>query len=354
MVMSDKAFRICNLSIENYKGIDSFQMEFPVPKYSDEPDIVVLGSKNGLGKSSVMECCALLLTCMKIPKASLEMQGLSTNLINPDLIIQNGKGYAKISGELVVDSVVNNVEILIDKHGLFSISSNATETEDTVKEYAKLEMELTERVKSILGFYTDPVIDDRLLFFHSYRKIHESNPEIHSMLNTSPSRRWQGSFTYKEPLNEFKTIIIRSLLDNAKLLDDTLSNENTDQCLAYLNELLQLFAKGAINKFRLGSNNTVDIRITQDNSSNSISFDGFSSGQKEIISTLFLIWYYTESKQSIVFIDEPELHLNAGWHRKFINELTKRTFNNQYIIATHSETIMDSVSPYQRLLLHEI
>ena len=82
-----------------------------------------------------------------------------------------------------------------------------------------------------------------------------------------------------------------------------------------------------------------------------MTFDGLSSGQKEIISTLFLIWYHTKDKPSVVFIDEPELHLNAQWHRSLVNRLMKLAPNNQYIMATHSEDIMDSVEEDRRILL---
>ena len=53
----------------------------------------------------------------------------------------------------------------------------------------------------------------------------------------------------------------------------------------------------------------------------------------------------------MVFIDEPELHLNAQWHRGFVKNLIGLAPQNQYIIATHSEDIMDSVSEDRRALL---
>ena len=49
------------LRIANYKGIDELELYFPRPKMSGDPDVVVMGSRNGLGKTSVLECCAMLL-----------------------------------------------------------------------------------------------------------------------------------------------------------------------------------------------------------------------------------------------------------------------------------------------------
>ncbi|MEO5366599.1 MAG: ATP-binding protein [Magnetococcus sp. WYHC-3] len=83
----------------------------------------------------------------------------------------------------------------------------------------------------------------------------------------------------------------------------------------------------------------------------SFAFDGLSSGQKEIISTLFLVWHYTRESPAIVMIDEPELHLNAQWHRDFVREVVRLAPNNQYLMATHSEDVFASVPASQRLSL---
>jgi predicted ATP-dependent endonuclease of OLD family len=76
-----------------------------------------------------------------------------------------------------------------------------------------------------------------------------------------------------------------------------------------------------------------------------------SSGQKEMIATLFLIWKNTKKQPSIVLIDEPELHLNAEWHGDFVRQLYKLAPQNQYILATHSEEIFRSVDERHRSVL---
>ena len=93
------------------------------------------------------------------------------------------------------------------------------------------------------------------------------------------------------------------------------------------------------------------MRVSPDGGAPSFPFDGLSSGQKEVISTLFLIWQYTREKPGIVLIDEPELHLNAEWERPLIRELFRLAPGNQYILATHSEDIFDAVDPRRRMLL---
>ncbi len=81
------------------------------------------------------------------------------------------------------------------------------------------------------------------------------------------------------------------------------------------------------------------------------SIDGLSSGQKEVISTLFLIWSSTYKSPKVVLIDEPEMHLNMQWHINFIRKLNELAPDNQYIVATHAEGIMASVPKGNRILL---
>ena len=68
------------------------------------------------------------------------------------------------------------------------------------------------------------------------------------------------------------------------------------------------YAGGKIGKLRPELNSGLDIRIQQlDHLETSFSFDGLSSGQKEIISTLFLLSRLSRKANSIVLLDEPEL-----------------------------------------------
>ena len=99
--------------------------------------------------------------------------------------------------------------------------------------------------------------------------------------------------------------------------------------------LIMKYARRTISKLRLSKDSTIDIRINTVDSDDSFSFDGLSSGQREIISMLFLIWFLTRIRPSVVLINEPELLSNAREHRKFINDLVSLAPLKQYILATH-------------------
>jgi len=78
--------------------------------------------------------------------------------------------------------------------------------------------------------------------------------------------------------------------------------------------------------------------------SGEIDFDDLSSGEKE------LLFFYADlirlnPRNSIILIDEPDLHLNQELERRILPLLRSVGANNQFWIATHSLAIMDSVEP---------
>lgn len=78
--------------------------------------------------------------------------------------------------------------------------------------------------------------------------------------------------------------------------------------------------------------------------------DCLSAGQIELflfIASLAL----NDQKEGIVFIDEPELHLDPQWHRPILRTLMKLQPKAQFIVATHSPEIYDAAQSYERHFL---
>ena len=345
--MKNKRIRINRILIRNYKGIDELELDFTAPKMPSDPDLMVMGSENGIGKTSVIECCALLLLSLSPNFGNDTLIGMErySSIDIYDLLIRAGADNIEIFGDIVYDSeTLKDVGIRIHRSG-------------TVEKFLRMEQEHTqnryafELVKSICGFNSNPVMEDLFLLFHSYRKVQEGNLELGMMIDHVKRRLIRGRNSYDSPMNVFKLRILRSIMSNANLFDKVDENES-DYVIEKLNDLVKIYAGGEIGKLRPSVDNTIDFRINPiNNESQTFSFDGLSSGQKEIISTLFLIWYHTKDNPSVVFIDEPELHLNSQCHSGFVNALTRIAPQNQYILATHSEYIMDSVEKYQRIFI---
>lgn len=337
---------IRRLKIVNYKGIDELELDFPRPKMPDDPDVVVMGSRNGLGKTSVLECCTLLLIGLPYQKHTFELGPSSYPLIDiPEMIIHAGAATAQIEGELVVGGMTTGMDIVIHKSGTMKIKSGL-EHRSNLRQAIDNEIGVEQFMPIIGGISPNPLISEHFLYFHSYRKVQEGNPELGLMVERKNSRRYTGPV----PTSTFKLRILHSLMSRANLFEEW-EDDRSEDVLTTLNNFVRRYAGGTIQKLRPSADNTIDFRIHPVGGGPSFTFDGLSSGQKEIIATLFLIWHQTREKPGVVLIDEPELHLNPEWHRDFIRQLNKTAPDNQYIIATHSEDVFGSVDEERRFLL---
>lgn len=356
----EEGLRLCSLSISNYKKLSSLEIEFPLPRMEQDLDIFVMGSKNGGGKTSVLECCALLFLAGAVGKMRLERFRDSEPIGDiASLLVKAGNDHATISGVFQKGKEEATVSIKISRNGFGVTSVNGSESLlKLLKEDRRelIEGRLEFALSSVLAFSGEPLVMPPLLHFNSYRKVQESNPELGMMAEDYPIHRVArfvgrtGMRTFTSPISSFKLEILRSLMGQASLFegfDKNISQEILDQ----LNGLIQRYCGGKVENLRALPDNKIDIRIQPDNGDKSFSFDGLSSGQKEMIATLFLIWRNSREHPCIVLIDEPELHLNAEWHGDFVEQLRKLAPKNQYILATHSEEMFRSVDESRRALL---
>ena len=114
--------KIRRISIRNYKGIDELDMEFPVPRLPDDPDIFVMGSRNGLGKTSIIECCVLLLLGPILREERFLLRDRYSIVDAPDLLIRAGERSAEIGGEIVLGDEAVTVKMRIDRRGMVKLS----------------------------------------------------------------------------------------------------------------------------------------------------------------------------------------------------------------------------------------
>jgi AAA15 family ATPase/GTPase len=348
--------------IRNYKGIDELKIDFPSPRMSYDHDIFVMGSINGMGKTSIIECCALLLLTLSLDKEPIKYS--EENVDVPDLLIRAGAEYAEISGTVTLDDRPAEASFTLRRNGmLMATNFNQDEKQDieeiqnnndskSSRRYYTSNKKISELIRIICGFDPNPFVGDNILFFHSFRKVQVGNPELGSMVETERLARPRFGTRYEaSAMSTFKLRILRSMMGSVGLFEGADDKKESETTINILNDLMTDYAKGVIEKLSPSSDNTVDFRVKPKNGNGSYTFDGLSSGQKEIVSTLFLIWYFTNNNPSVVFIDEPELHFNARWHRSFINKLLSIAPHNQYILATHSEDVMDSVDEAHQISL---
>ncbi len=81
-----------------------------------------------------------------------------------------------------------------------------------------------------------------------------------------------------------------------------------------------------------------------------LSVDYLSAGQLELFIFLAAL-VVNDDREGIVFIDEPELHLDPQWHSPIVRALMKLQPKAQFIVATHSPEIYDAAMSYERHFL---
>ncbi len=347
--MRNKCVRISSICIKNYRGIDELEIVFPNGRMAEDLDVNVMGSKNGVGKTSVLECCALILLVASSGKEVFESSDFAF-----DDFVKSGCDRTSISATVDVNGEKNEVLLEFDSHG------RATST-GLLPVFNGRKGRISRRIfEGITGMLPDPVVGKCFLFLHSYRKVTEGRPELGMLLD-------EDTFDHYEPrrmglryvdrtasFSMFKRLIVRHLMENADLFEvsSLKKNEKDKDALAVLNGLLRTYASVRVGKLRPYRNNTIDVQVERlAEPGKGFSIDGLSSGQKEVISTLFLIWSSTYKSPTVVLIDEPEMHLNMQWHANFIRKLKELAPDNQYILATHAEGIMASVPKTNRVML---
>ena len=341
---------IRELTIKNFKALDELHLECPAPAFEGEPDVMVLGSENGLGKTSILQCIALLTLAPTLHRhGHLREMAHDLNLNLPDLLIRSGCDKAEITGKFQVGKKHAEQRLVISRHGELEFD----EVPHLLKEVCSSPMKSSaETLLELLGLSSEPLLQGRLMFFHSYRRVQEGNPDLGSVMNGAPKKAFRDPRgPQRNAFSLFKMKILRLMMGQADLFEDV-SSANEEGAFAELNRLVKIYAGGKIGKLRPEPDSSLDIRIQHlDRPDSSFSFDGLSSGQKEVISTLFLVGQLSSMSNAIVLIDEPELHLNAEWHAELVRQLFEVAPHNQYILASHSQQIFASVAPERRLLL---
>lgn len=353
--MSDSEYplvRINNVNIKNFKAIDELEIDFARPRMKDDLDVFVLGSRNGVGKTSVLECCSLfiLLVIFEGPIVNNFILGN-----NSDMLISTGK--RKTILKAIIEFEGKELEIgfkFVKSEGMTELYGfDKDKIGQTVKkisfDYRKNTSKLPSPrsiYQSLSGINPNPLVIPFLNYFHSFRKVQEG----HTKLGTITNKNFNAE--YEIPPSTFKMEVMQLLMSKVGLFEGV-NEKDAEIILNKLNSLVQTYANGEIRKLKSLPDESIDLLISPGKGDMSYPFDSLSSGQKEIITTMFLIWKNTNKTPGIVLIDEPELHLNAEWHRGFVSSLKKIAPHNQYILATHSEDVFDSVTSERRILIEK-
>jgi len=345
-----QGIKIRKLKLKNFKAFDNFEIEFPEPEIEGDPDIMVIGSENGVGKTSILEAISLLFFFSEIMDIlyPIHHSRISGNFNN--YFIRSGFKQSNIEAFLSVNRYYKDADLKLnlntngktkfDEKANTSFINNLSQSYHHKNFFSLLygltKVEIDKFYKILLGRSHYPLILPGIAYFHSYRKVKEGS--------ISPNDLFKKNSNI---FVNFKEKIVKSYFPKMGTEDKPQEQEEQKKLF---NNLLREFAEVQYKTPVETSDGTIDIPVYPIDGRPPFNFDGLSSGQKEIVSMIYLIWQYARNN-SIILIDEPELHLNSGWHRLFIHRLCKLMPDNQYIISTHSEDVFGSVDRDRRILL---
>lgn len=136
----------------------------------------------------------------------------------------------------------------------------------------------------------------------------------------------QAKFILEKAQNTNENGVLKEIQDRVKV--DEQAKDVLFQPFTTLNKLIDtLFKDKGV---------AITDNVSVGNPKNRLSPDKLSSGEKQILS--FLV-YNAFSKNTVFFIDEPELSLHTDWQRLLVKMLVEQKSGNQLIMATHSPFI---------------
>lgn len=341
------SIRISRLQLRNFKGIESLDLEFPPPRSSRDADITMLGGPNGSVKTTILEACAL---CLHMAHAgsdyvSLSGEDLWLSRVYEDAfwsLIGPHSTNAQIVARIEKDGREGDCCVGLEADKPISVASEIgfSRTPFLVEDFSSFKARL-------FGASHEPMLMAEAQYYHSYRKVREGPARI--ILSGDRAKRDRKEEAENFCNSVFKSRILRAILGNANVLVSNVDDDYATQLDKY-HELLRNFANAGPGKLLPHGPGEYEILVRPADGKGTFGFDLLSSGQKEIVSTLFSIWHGAHSRPSVILIDEPELHLNAEWHKAFIREASAAAPDSQFIMATHSVDVFGSVPSKQRIL----
>ena len=194
----------------------------------------------------------------------------------------------------------------------------------------------TEKHKFIASISTTDIVE---LLPQKHTEIADAVNELYAKLSGGLSKRIPTDTEFQQDkfTHEHVTSALKEIREEFTKADS--KQEQLRKPLTVLDEYVQIIFEGR------GIHIAGDIRFGK--TEDAISSDKLSSGEKQMLSFLS---YNAFSKDTAIFIDEPELSLHQDWEDILLPVLLKQETGNQLFVATHSEPIYNQFSDKEFIL----
>lgn len=304
---------ILSMSIRGFRGIDSLDLDFTDPQ--GEPNsLVVIAGPNGCGKTSVIEAA---LRCINNLDPRLQEREL-------DYDRRGGKECSVVSKMKVHKEIVNSLFVMpFIRFG--RIQTDQDHFPPPFLRDAQIEYFSSKRTTGIIGALQVSV-----------GKTDDSETKETSRLKRVKQHLVNAAVAEKFPGKNGST---RRYSDWINKINESWRRFYPDSKQTFQVELIEDGDRsGAFDVYLVDSDGT------------RLEIDFLSSGQLEVFVFIASL-VFDDDRAGIVFIDEPELHLDPQWHRPLMSCLLNLKPKAQFIVATHSPEIFASARFDQRHFL---
>lgn len=346
--MSSKSepIRLRRLTIENFRGIDRLELDLPEGD-EDRAGALVIAGDNGCGKTSVLEAILLLLGRVDL---------LPADTASPRDLVRVGAPQFRIEGQF--NRAGTSVTVEVETFHVERLLRVLNVVEGGPTSAAVANAQLNWALDA--GFVMAPRPHDCAVEFFSVQR--ETTP-----VDASDARDVSRAVTREARLAELSL-----------RLQNAAARKGHEALFARLNDFVRPFLGEAwtidvvYESASMGSRRVAVVRDGElpveaggpvdtldslreraargEPTPRVIPLDRLSSGQRAVLAIAYP-FLFGDRGLDLALIDEPEQHLQPSWQRAFLGALRRLSPQTQFIVATHSPQVLDSVARYERCAL---
>lgn len=290
-MVTTQPVRLDSLSIQGFRGIRELSVEFSPPRGERAP-VLVVGGPNGGGKTTLLEALLLALGRRELVRGQYGAAAVGPGFPDYSIVL-----------EIWDPAGPNTVRCSKDKHPLTKYPCVYVPSWRSPTPTGALGLSAATKSKRAKGLAHDHLgrLKQYLIDAKAHDRMQDSvrSGGVPHYAKTIEQLQWAWSRFYPEHPGRFSA--------------DPVSNE----------------VDAGFDLFFSRDSGTV------------ISVDYLSTGQQEILCLIGSL--VLDPQSAIVLIDEPELHLDIQWHRTVLDVLRALRPDCQFVVATHSPAVFDSV-----------